>query len=133
MTALRIMSTANMTYPPEATSEAYMGGIIDKNDKNVTSISGKVVNLNFYDALGYLYTAKFVFKQSDNVNEYSRELKKILESTGKEVGLPEGVTMADLFGASSTQYKAGTVSFDSTNYEWVTANGTTQLVNKTTG
>ena len=45
--ALRIMSAANMTYPPEATSQAYISGIIDKHDKDVTSANGKSVNLNF--------------------------------------------------------------------------------------
>ena len=128
VTALRIMSTANMTYPPEATSEAYMGGIIDKNDKNVTSISGKVVNLNFYDALGYLYTAKFVFKQSDDVHEYSLELSKILDSTGKEVEITDEQLKA-LFGTATTQEKAGKVAFDNSTYEW---NGK-QLINSATG
>ena len=37
-----------------------MGGIIDKFDTDVTSSSGKAINLNFYDALGYDYTAKLV-------------------------------------------------------------------------
>ena len=117
VTALRIMSTANMTYPPEATSEAYMGGIIDKNDKNVTSASGKVVNLNFYDALGYLYTAKFVFKQSDDPTVYSLELSKIMDSNGNEIDL-NGATYEELFGAYATQEKAGTVGFYSDEYEW---------------
>ena len=129
VTALRIMSTANMTYPPEATSEAYMGGIIDKNDKNVTSASGKVVNLNFYDALGYLYTAKFVFKQSDNVHEYSLELSKIMDSTGKEVELPDGVSLESIFGGATTQYKEGKVSFDDKTYKW--DNG--KLINSASG
>ena len=119
VTALRIMSTANMTYPPEATSEAYMGGIIDKNDKDVTSIKGKVVNLNFYDALGYLYTAKFVFKQSGKTNEYSLELSKIMDAKGNEVELPEGVSLSDLFGnLDNTQQMEGKVSFDNQNYYW---------------
>ena len=58
VTALRIMSTANMTYPPEATTQANISGILDENDKDVTSANGKTVNLNFFDARGYSYTAK---------------------------------------------------------------------------
>ncbi len=85
--ALRIMSAANMTYPPEATSQAYISGILDKNDSDVTSANGKVVNLNFYDSLGYTYTAKLCFKQSDVTNEYSVELAGILDSTGKEIDI----------------------------------------------
>ena len=73
VSALRIMSEANMTYPPEATTEAYVSGIIDKNDTDVTSANGKVMNLNFYDALGYSYTARLVMRQSDNQSQYSLE------------------------------------------------------------
>ncbi len=117
VSALRIMSAANMTYPPEATSKAYMSGIIDKNDTDVTSANGKVINLNFFDSLGYSYTAKFVFRQSDNVNEYSLELDRILDSTGEPIDL-ETVNGAPLFGDASKQVKSGVVSFDSTNYSW---------------
>lgn len=85
--ALRIMSAANMTYPPEATSQAYISGILDKNDSDVTSANGKVVNLNFFDSLGYTYTAKLCFKQSDVTNEYSVELAGILDSTGQEIDI----------------------------------------------
>ncbi len=89
VSALRIMSSANMTYPPEATSQGYMAGIIDKNDKEVTSATGRVVNMQFFDSLGYSYTAKFVFRQSDSRNDYSLELDKIVDSTGKEVAVGE--------------------------------------------
>lgn len=99
VSALRIMSSANMTYPPEATSEAYMSGIIDLNDTDVTSKGGKVVNLNFYDSLGYTYTAKFAFKQDEGVKDpatgnittpadqykYTMSLVELQDSTGKKV------------------------------------------------
>lgn len=117
VSALRIMSAANTTYPPEATSKAYMSGIIDKNDTDVTSASGKVVNLNIYDALGYSYTARFVYRQSDDVNNYSLELTKLLDSEGNEVDI-SGVD-GTLFGMEdTTQLKTSTVSFDTTNYSW---------------
>ena len=116
VSALRIMSAANMTYPPEATSKAYVSGIIDKNNADVTSQAGKSINLNFYDALGYSYTAKMVIKQSTNTNEYSIELDKILDSTGKVLDL-EGVT----FGTNTSQEVNNTVILDKTAYQW---NGT---------
>lgn len=116
VSALRIMSAANMTYPPEATSKAYVSGIIDKNNADVTSQAGKSINLNFYDALGYSYTAKLVIKQSSNTNEYSVELDKILDSTGKELDL-DGVT----FGTNTSQNINGSVILDKTAYQW---NGT---------
>lgn len=89
VSALRIMSEANMTYPPEATSEAYVSGIIDKNDTDVTSANGKVMNLNFYDALGYSYTAKLVMRQSDEQNIYSVELESLLDSEGNELDITD--------------------------------------------
>mgnify|MGYP001033616841 FL=1 len=103
VSALRIMNTANMTYPPDATTQAYVSGIIDKNDTDVTSASGKVMNLNFFDALGYSYTAKLVMRQSDIKNEYSVELDKLLDSTGKEIPLVDANGNAiNPFGTSMT-------------------------------
>ncbi len=114
VTALRIMGAENMTYPPEATSKAYVSGILDKNDTDVTSANGKSMNLNFFDELGYSYTARLVFKQSANVNEYSLELDKILDSEGNELDIT-GVT----FGTEGLkQEKAATVSFNSAGYTW---------------
>lgn len=89
VSALRIMSEANMTYPPEATTEAYVSGIVDKNDTDVTSSNGKVMNLNFYDALGYSYTAKLVMRQSDDKNIYSVELEALLDSLGNELDISD--------------------------------------------
>ena len=118
VSALRIMSTANLTYPPEATTQANMGGILDKNDKDSTSSNGKVVNLQFFDALGYSYTAKFSFKKSDKTNKnedsYSLELVGIQDAYGNEV---PGVKK-DMFGKNEIQDKTGKVSFDATNYSW---------------
>ena len=124
VSALRVMSTANMTYPPEATSEAYMHGIIDKNDTDVTSESGRVVNLNFFDALGYSYTAKFVFRQSTVKEEYSMELDKILDSTGAEIELSDEVREG-LFGDTNNwavQETTTNVSLK-TGYSWDTNGG----------
>ena len=67
VSALRIMSAANLTSPPEATTQAYISGIIDKNSSNLTSSSGQAVNMAFYDDLGYSYTAKY------SIYSYSEE------------------------------------------------------------
>lgn len=112
--ALRIMSAANMTYPPEATSQAYISGILDKNDSDVTSANGKVVNLNFYDSLGYTYTAKLCFKQSDVTNEYSVELAGILDSTGKEIDI-SALNKNDVL---RYQEKLTSVHLDANAYKW---------------
>ncbi len=123
VSALRIMNTANMTYPPEATSQAYMSGIIDEHDTDVTSPNGKTVSLNFYDALGYDYTAKFTIRQSDDDKVYSLELDKIIDSTGEEVDLTLNANAAvtNLFGQAETLDKKGTLTF-ATGYSWNTDN-----------
>lgn len=89
VSALRIMSAANMTYPPEATTEAYLSGIVDKNSKEVTSDEGRIMNLNFYDNRGYSYTAKLSMKQiaddTDGNPVYSCELVSLVDSDNEEV------------------------------------------------
>ena len=131
VTALRIMSTANMTYPPEATTQANISGILDENDKDVTSANGKTVNLNFFDARGYSYTAKFTFKQSggDKTNEYSMELNKILDSTGAEIDISKLK-----FGNRSQQKMETKVTLNTDAYKWdgkvlKTKDGTTEVAN----
>lgn len=131
VTALRIMSSANMTYPPEATTKANISGILDQNDKDVTSANGKTVNLNFFDARGYSYTAKFTFKQSggDKTNEYSMELNKILDSTGAEIDISKLK-----FGNRSQQKMETKVTLNTDAYQWdgkvlKTKDGTTEVAN----
>lgn len=131
VTALRIMSAANMTYPPEATTKANISGILDENDKDVTSANGKTVNLNFFDARGYSYTAKFTFKQSggDKTNEYSMELNKILDSTGAEIDISKLE-----FGNRSQQKMETKVTLNTDAYKWdgkvlKTKDGTTGVAN----
>lgn len=123
VTALRIMNEANMTYPPEATSQAIMSGVIDSNDKNVSSISGLSRNLNFYDALGYSYTAKLVMKQSDNPHVFSLELERITDSTGKDITDLEGNTfdiksLVKLSEQPRSMAKKTTIGMDTTAYKW---------------
>lgn len=131
VTALRIMSSANMTYPPEATTKANISGILDQNDKDVTSANGKTVNLNFFDARGYSYTAKFTFKQSggDKTNEYSMELNKILDSTGAEIDISKLK-----FGNRSQQKMETKVTLNTDAYKWdgkvlKTKDSTTEVAN----
>jgi len=85
VSALRVMSPENMTYPPEATTKAYVAGILDKNDTDVTSPSGKTMNLQFYDNLGYSYTAKFIIRDTDQVGKYTVELDRILDSNNNPI------------------------------------------------
>ena len=56
---LTVMQTKNLTSAPEATTKAYVAGILDKESTDLNSDSGLTVTLNLYDQLGYQYTAKF--------------------------------------------------------------------------
>ena len=82
---LTVLSAENMTYPPEATTRAYVSGIIDANDSDTTSEDGKIMNLNFFDNAGYSYTAKLSMKATGRNGEYSVEVSDILDSNGKSV------------------------------------------------
>ncbi len=86
LSKLQIMSEENQTYPPEGTSQAVISGNIDAKDSNVTSSAGKTVSMEFYDNLGYLYTAKFTVKDTDQEHEYTIQLSDILDSEGNSVG-----------------------------------------------
>jgi flagellar hook protein FlgE len=89
VSALRIMSADNMTYPPEATEKATVSGILDKNDTNITSSSGKTMNLMFYDNLGYSYTAKLVLKDTDEDGLYTVTVGGIVDSNNDPVEIPD--------------------------------------------
>ena len=105
VSALRIMKPENMTSPPEATTDATMSGVIDKNDPDVSSDTGLIKNLNFYDKLGYSYTARFAIKKVDDKGNFTVELDSILDSNGNAIIDADTATNADLaklFGTEKT-------------------------------
>lgn len=122
---LRVMQEANMTSPPEATTEATCSGIMDKYNKQVNTDSGYMMSLNFYDALGYSYTAKFAVKTKD-VNElsYTVELSDILDANNHSILQDylagEGNTMTNVFGEPTNVDRsynlADGFTYDGTNY-----------------
>ena len=87
---LQVMSPANQTASPEATTKAYASGVLDKNDSNVNADDGYVMNLGFYDDLGYSYTAKFAvkpIKQNGTVvaGKYQITLTDVINSESKSI------------------------------------------------
>ncbi len=105
---LRIMSNDNLTYPPEETTKASVAGIIDKNDKSLTSTSGKIMNFLFYDKLGYTYTAKFGIHESQVEGEYLVELDDVVDSDNVSIVDKLGLTSIDdvlSFGNSGVSTK----------------------------
>lgn len=92
VSALRVMSADNMTYPPEATKKGTVTGIIDKNDTAINSTAGKIMGLSFYDALGYQYNGRFSIHAIDgDAGIYYISLDKVLDSDGNELEYIDGI------------------------------------------
>lgn len=122
--ALRVLSAANMTYPPESTTEAYVDGILDKLEPDAGTSAGKSMNLSFFDALGYSYTAKFSIHETETKGQYTVQLDDILNADGDSLVDVYGVNnITDIanFGGSKTEQTtqlcqlAKNASYDSTN------------------
>ena len=85
VSALRIMQEKNLTSAPEATTKATIAGVLDENDTDVKNDAGRVMNLNFYDNLGYQYTAKFAIKSTGTDGKYTVELTSVLDSDNQNI------------------------------------------------
>ncbi len=131
VTALKIMSAENMTSEPEATTQAYLTGIIDKNTKALTT-TGQVVNLSFYDNLGYSYVAKYAVTNSGTEGVYRLTLNDIVytDADGKARKLHEddGLDLPSIGGAAGTEqtiyikYNVGTGAYEGWNAAETPAN-----------
>lgn len=123
VSALRVMQTSNLTSAPEATTQANVSGIIDKNDKDVLSDNGLVKTLTFFDNLGYSYTARFAMKSIGTDGKYTVELEKILNSDGTTFYDPETskVDLSDIFGAKTKNATLGTYSQVQSGYYYDSA------------
>ena len=125
VSALRIMQEKNLTSAPEATTQATIAGVLDENDADVKSDAGRVMNLNFYDNLGYQYTAKFAIKSTGTDGKYTVELTSVLDSNNQNITAKlTKKQMSQLFGnyqadATLGQYGlAKGVKFDATNNQY---------------
>lgn len=116
VSALQVMAPENQTASPEATTKAYVSGLLDKTDPNIEAEGGYVMQLAFYDDLGYNYVAKFSVTQKKNEDKsgingsYHVSLTDILDSDSKSVllrdenGQPRTeeqikAKLAEIFGA----------------------------------
>ena len=134
VSALRIMQEKNLTSAPEATTQATIAGVLDENDADVKSDAGKVMNLNFYDNLGYQYTAKFAIKATGTYGEYTVELTSILDSNNKNI--TEGFTQAqmkEIFGNTDTETTIASYSTTLPNCGYTYDTKTGKLTEQATG
>ena len=134
VSALRIMQEKNLTSAPEATTQATIAGVLNENDADVKSDAGKVMNLNFYDNLGYQYTAKFAIKATGTDGEYTVELTSILDSNNKNI--TEGFTQAqmkEIFGNTDTETTIASYSTTLPNCGYTYDTKTGKLTEQATG
>lgn len=147
VSALRIMQEKNLTSAPEATTQATIAGVLDENDTDVKNDAGRVMNLNFYDNLGYQYTAKFAIKSTGTDGKYTVELTSVLDSDNQNI--TANLTkkqMSQLFGnynADATlgqyglskdyEYKNNKYVRKADNKEFVVDNTDSTLFNATDG
>lgn len=132
VSALRVMAPENLTSAPEKTTEAYVSGVLDKNDTDVKSESGYVMTVGIFDDLGYPYTAKFAVKpatetvtaadgttsQREAEGRYNVTLSDILDQNGKSIvrdgegnlltGIP---TLENFFQPATIEYDTAKGTF----------------------
>lgn len=120
VSALRIMSPENLYTTPEATTKAYMSGNIDQNDTQL--VDGKPSQMQFYDSLGNLYTAKLSFKESTTVpGEYEVSVTDVLDEDEKSIFVKYDSTATPPYSAVT----GVTLSFAGLTNAAPTVNGTT--------
>ncbi len=108
---LDVMSTKNMTCDPKATSNAYMKGILDKNDTSLSSNEGRVISTPIYDNEGYEYTVQYSIKEAKDANgdtiagQYTVSVTDILDPEGKSLYTATG-NSSDVEAAKTAWFKA---------------------------
>jgi flagellar hook protein FlgE len=123
VSSLQVMSPSNTNADPEATTKAYVSGVLDKEDTNLNSDDGYVMTLGFFDDLGYSYTAKFAVNPTENATasngaQYTIKLTDIVDSQGTSIILDDnGKSLAD--NGNEEQINAKLASI------WGPANSTT--------
>lgn len=65
---IQVMSEKNATYPAAYTTKATISGIIDANDDNLLTTSGRLMNVQTLDNRGYEYNLKFGIKPVTDPN-----------------------------------------------------------------
>ena len=83
---LNIMSPENLYAKPEATTAVYLSGNHDSKDTQLTSATGKTVNITFFDNMGHSYTADLKVRQTeDATNVYSVTVSDIKGEDGQSI------------------------------------------------
>lgn len=115
---LVVMDESNKTYAAAYTQAAVASGIVDWFDENQSDSSGNIISLQFYDNLGYSYTAKFSmhngFKPTKVDQDYTFyvELEGVYDSNGKLVTGSDSLA----FGSPQNGFKLTGETYGVQNY-----------------
>jgi flagellar hook protein FlgE len=137
VTNLDVMSEANQTAEPEATSKAYVTGNIDPADTNLKK--GVDYQVSVFDNLGEKYTVKFKMTETTTAGVYSTSVADVVDSNGVSIfvkkdpatGLYSADTTVEIkLDALSIKAPSNASDVDSTTGEVksVTATGTAPTV-----
>lgn len=139
---LKIMAPENLYANPEATTAVYISGNIDSKDTQLTSSTGKIINVSFYDKRGHSYTADLKVTQSeDGTNLYNVAVTNIKDENGQSIFVNKIVdpdtgdityeaSSITSFNFGGIDYQAdvaedGTVTIDTQDAPVLTFNGAT--------
>lgn len=101
---IKITSPANSYSDPQATTNTYVSGNIDYKDTQLTSATGKTINVEFYDNLGQLYTAHLkVTQDTGDTSKYNVVLTDITDETGGSIFVKSD-------GATPPKYEKSAIS-----------------------
>lgn len=87
VSALQVESAANQYSNPEATTEVYVSGNIDKTDEVFKDGGVRIMNVTIYDEKGYSYNVKLNLKQNNTAdkNTYTVSVESITDSNNKPI------------------------------------------------
>lgn len=130
---LQVMGGENMYSEPEATTKATVSGNIDSTDTQLRDGKGAPMQVQFYDNLGNLYTAKLAITDNSTTTTGTTPVTTFTPKDGKY-----NVTVTDIMDANNqsifASYDETTKKFSATNItEFTFADVTYKATVKTDG
>lgn len=112
---LQVESPANMYSSPEATTDVYISGNIDKTDPTFEDGGAKIMNVTIYDKKGYSYNIKFNITQNtttnpDDKNVYTVSVESITDANNVRINATYSLNGTQLtFDADTGEFVGVTV------------------------
>lgn len=125
VTALRVMTEANMTIRHRQPARQPSQVLLIRMNTNVTSKEGRVVNLEIYDNKGFKYTVRCTLHDEDTTADdgmFYLKLEDILDSNGKSI-VETGKKVTDYMKFDGVTGHAGDTSGETTLLQYSTKDG----------